>query len=73
MYYIDTSRATMDAADLGHPAHLPAGRTVGEVVLPARGVLATSQAMWEILEPAVGYDRTRSQTATAAWRLNGGG
>ncbi len=56
------------------PSSSPAGRrTIGEVVLPARGVLATSQAMCEILEPAVGYDRTRSQTATAAWRLNGGG
>jgi len=33
--------------------------------LPARGVLATGQATWEILDPAE-YEHTRSQTAAAA-------
>ncbi len=64
MYYIDTSHATLDGTDLGHPARLQANPTIGEVTLPARGVLATGQAMWEILDPAQ-YERTRSQTAAA--------
>ena len=72
MYYIDTSHATLDGADLGHPAHLPACPTIGEVTLPARGVLATGQAMWEILDPAE-YERTRSQTAAAAPTSTGSG
>jgi len=60
MYYIDDSQATLDGADLGHPARLPANPTIGEVTLPARGVLATGQAMWQILDQAE-YERTRSQ------------
>jgi hypothetical protein len=62
MYYIDDSQATLDGADLGHPARLSANPTIGEVTLPARGVLATGQAMWQILDQAE-YERTRSQTA----------
>ena len=65
MYYIDDSQATLDGADLGRPARLQANPTIGEVTLPARGVLATGQAMWEILDPAE-YERTRSQAAAAA-------
>jgi hypothetical protein len=62
MYYIDDSQATLNGVDLGHPAHLQANPTIGEVTLPARGVLATGQAMWQILDPAE-YERTRFQTA----------
>jgi hypothetical protein len=62
MYYIDDSHTTLNGTDLGHPAHLQANPTIGEVTLPARGVLATGQAMWQILDPAE-YERTRSQTA----------
>src|SRR5262245_14440712 len=62
MYYIDDSQATLDGTDLGHPAPLHANPTIGEVTLPARGVLATGQAVWQILDPAE-YERTRSQTA----------
>ena len=37
-------------------------RYLREVTLPARGVLATGQAVWQILDPAE-YERTRSQAA----------
>jgi hypothetical protein len=65
MYFIDDSQATLDGVDLGHPAHLQTNPMIGEVTLPARGVLATGQAAWQILDPAE-YQRTRSQTAAAA-------
>ena len=64
MYLIEESRAMLDGADLGLPAHLRDNPTIGGVPLPARGVLATGQAAWEILDPAE-YERARSQTATA--------
>ncbi len=72
MYYIDTSRATLDGADLGHPARPQANPTIGEVTLPARGVLATGQAMWQILDQAE-YERTRSLTAAQHTPSNSGG
>ena len=62
MYFIDDSRATLDGVDLGHPAHLQANPTIGGITVPARGVLATGQAVWQILDPAE-YERTRSQAA----------
>lgn len=65
MYYIDDSRATLDGADLGRPARLRVNPTIGQVTLPARGVLATGQAMWQILDPGE-YQRTRSQAAVPA-------
>jgi hypothetical protein len=70
MYFIDDSQATLDGVDLGHPAHLQTNPMIGEVTLPARGVLATGQAAWQILDPAE-YQRTRSQTAAAAQLLSG--
>ncbi len=68
MYFIDDSRATLDGADLGRPARLPGNPAIGGVTLPARGVLATGQAVWEILDPAE-YERTRSESAAAAQLL----
>jgi hypothetical protein len=62
MYYIDDARAALDGTDLGHPARLAASPTIGEVTLPARGILAIGQAMWEILDPAE-YQRARSLMA----------
>ncbi|HLQ53661.1 MAG TPA: hypothetical protein VK162_05230 [Streptosporangiaceae bacterium] len=72
MYFIDDSRATLDGANLGRPAHLPDNPAIGGVALPARGVLATGQAVWEIADPAE-YERARSQTAPATRPPTGGG
>jgi hypothetical protein len=65
MYLIDDSQAVLGGVDLGRPARLPANPTIGGIPLPARGVLATGQAVFEILDQAE-YDRTRTQAAAAA-------
>ena len=62
MYFIDDSHATFDGVDLGHPVRLKENPTIGDVPLPARGILAVGGAVWEILDPAE-YERTVSQTA----------
>jgi hypothetical protein len=41
---------------------LDAAPSIGNVTLPARGVLAIGQAAWEILDPGK-YERTRRETA----------
>ncbi len=65
MYLIDDAAATLDGTDLGRPARLGENPTIGDVPLPARGVLAIGQAVWEIRDPQE-YARTRSQTSAAA-------
>lgn len=62
MYFVDESRATLDGVDLGRPAQVDDNPRIGDVPLPARGVLAIGQAVWEILDP-VEYERTLSETA----------
>ncbi len=62
MYFIDISAATFDGVDLGRPVQLKHNPRIGEVSLPARGVLAIGQAAWEIRDQAE-YERTRSETA----------
>lgn len=52
MYFIDDSQAMLDGVDLGRPTHLRANPTIGGIPLPARGVLASGQAVFEILDPA---------------------
>jgi hypothetical protein len=64
MYFVDDSQATLDGTDLGRPAHLRANPSIGGIPLPARGVLSTGQAVFEILDPGE-YHRTRSQTTTS--------
>jgi hypothetical protein len=49
MYLVDDSQATLDGTDLGRPARLGVNPTIGDVPLPARGVLAEGQAMWQVL------------------------
>jgi hypothetical protein len=61
MYYIDHAHATLDGLDLGRPARLDQNPTIGDVPLPARGVLAIGQAMWQIRDPDE-YHRTRTTT-----------
>lgn len=64
MYYVDTSRAILDGIDLGRPARLEVNPKIGEVALPARGVLAIGGGVWRIRDHAE-YDRTRSQMISA--------
>jgi hypothetical protein len=52
MYFIDESVATLAGRDLGRPAALAVTPRIGEVTLPARGLLAVGQGAWEILAPA---------------------
>jgi hypothetical protein len=63
MYFIAESTAVLDGADLGRPAIAPSSPRIGEVSLPARGVLAIGQGAWEILDPAE-YARVRAATAS---------
>jgi hypothetical protein len=62
LYLVDDSRATLDGVDLGRPVRLQENPRIGDVPLPARGVLAIGQASWEILDQAE-YQRTRAETA----------
>ncbi|MBJ6640040.1 hypothetical protein H4K36_23195 [Streptomyces sp. DHE7-1] len=62
MYFVDDAHAVIDGVDLGRPARLTENPRIGDVTLPARGVLAIGQAAWEILDPAE-YGRTRRETA----------
>jgi hypothetical protein len=63
MYFIDQASAVLEDQDLGRPAAVSPNPRIGEVALPARGVLAIGQAMWEILDPEE-YARTRAETQT---------
>src|SRR5262245_59613474 len=67
MYFVDESRAVLGSTDLGHPTHLAQCPTIGGVPLPARGILAIGEAVWEILDP-VEYEQTRSQASVMALR-----
>jgi hypothetical protein len=64
MYFVEDSNATLDGVDLGRPTHREPNPTIGDVPLPARGVLAVGQAMWEIIDPAE-YERTGRETTTS--------
>ncbi|MEU1513282.1 hypothetical protein ABZ490_14165 [Streptomyces sp. NPDC005811] len=61
MYYIADARAVLDGTDLGHPVRLDRNPRIGEVPLPARGILAIGQAAWQIRDPAE-YERTRAES-----------
>jgi hypothetical protein len=64
LYFIDESRATLGGVDLGRPVRLDDNPRIGDVALPARGILAIGQALWKILDP-VEYERTRAETDAA--------
>lgn len=51
MYLIERASATLGGVDLGRPTRLATNPVIGDVTLPARGVLAIGQAMWEIAVP----------------------
>jgi hypothetical protein len=46
MYFVEESHATLGGVDLGRPVHLRRNPTIGDVPLPARGILAIGQAIW---------------------------
>jgi hypothetical protein len=62
MYLINDTAATLNGMDLGPPARLRENPTIGDFPLPARGVLAVGQGVWEILDPQE-YDLTRAETS----------
>jgi len=51
MYLVEEARVTLDGVDLGIPTRLRVNPVIGEVPLPARGVLALGQAVWHPLTP----------------------
>lgn len=64
MYFVEDSTAKLDGVDLGRPTRVEPNPTIGDVPLPARGILAVGQAMWEILDPTE-YERTARETRAA--------
>jgi hypothetical protein len=68
MYLIEESSATLDGVDLGRPTRCAVNPTIGDVPLPARGVLAIGQGVWRVLDEEE-YERTRSETAAPAREL----
>ena len=63
MYLVDDATAVLGGQDLGRPTVVKSNPRIGEVALPARGVLAIGQAAWEILDPGE-YERMRAETQT---------
>lgn len=62
MYAIDEASATLRGVDLGRPARLDGCPRIGDVTVPARGVLAVGQASWKIRDRAE-YEWAREATA----------
>jgi hypothetical protein len=65
MYIIDESRAVLEGVDLGRPTHLAQCPKIGGVPLPARGMLAIGEAVWDILDLSE-YEQTRSEASAIA-------
>ena len=63
MYFIDDATALLAGQDLGHPTTVSPNPRIGDVLLPARGVLAIGQAAWGILDSDE-YTRLRAETET---------
>jgi hypothetical protein len=49
MYLVDETSAVLDGVDLGRATRVDVNPTIGEVPLPARGVLAVGGGAWEVL------------------------
>jgi hypothetical protein len=64
MYLIEESRAVLAGADLGVPTRAVQNPRIGDVALPARGVLAIGQGVWVIRDQEE-YERTRAETTPA--------
>jgi hypothetical protein len=63
MYLIRDATARLAGEDLGHPTMVIPNPQIGDIALPARGVLAIGQAAWDILD-ADEYARLRAETDT---------
>jgi hypothetical protein len=61
MYFISDATARLAGEDLGRPTRVKASPRIGDVTLPARGVLAIGQAAWDIIDHD-DYARLRSET-----------
>jgi len=61
MYFVQESTAILDGIDLGRPTRSDANPTIGDVPLPARGILGIGQGVWTILDAAE-YERTARET-----------
>ena len=48
MYFIDETTAVLDGVDLGRATRVSPNPLIGQVPLPARGVLAIGQGAWQI-------------------------
>lgn len=64
MYFIERSDAVLDGENLGRAARVRPNPRIGEVPLPARGVLAVGQAHFRIGD-AEEYERTRREVGAA--------
>lgn len=64
MYVIVDATAVLDGEDLGRPARVRPNPRIGEVPLPARGVLAAGRGAWPILDRDE-HARTRAETRPA--------
>lgn len=61
MYLVDDADALLGGHDLGAPMRSISNPQIGDVALPARGVIAIGQAMWPVLDPDE-FERTRRET-----------
>jgi hypothetical protein len=62
MYFVRESRAVLEGVDLGVPVHQEPNPVIGDVPLPARGILAIGQGVWKVLDP-VEYERTKREAS----------
>ena len=60
MFFVEEAGATLQGEDLGRPAHVTPNPVIGQVPLPARGVLAIGQGMWRVRDDDE-YERTRKE------------
>lgn len=60
MFFVEKASATLKGEDLGRPAHVAPNPVIGQVSLPARGVLAIGQGMWRVRDNDE-YERTRKE------------
>jgi hypothetical protein len=63
MYFVNRTTAALDGEDLGRGARVSPNPHIGQVPLPARGVLAIGQAAWAIRDDE--YTRTRAAAQQA--------